>query len=87
MISARQAFWKGTLIIPEFVLAELQHIADSEDALRRAKGRRGLDILQKMQNELGETGLHVEVRHLKRRKKNRLTQLYCGWQKKRAVKY
>ena len=57
---------EGTLIIPEFVLAELQHIADSEDALRRAKGRRGLDILQKMQNELGETGLHVEVRHLEK---------------------
>lgn len=57
---------EGTLVIPEFVLAELQHIADSEDALRRAKGRRGLDILQKMQNELGETGLQVEVKRLEK---------------------
>lgn len=55
---------EGALIIPEFVLAELQHIADSEDPLRRSKGRRGLDILQKMQKELSGVGLRVEVQKL-----------------------
>lgn len=35
----------GTLIIPQFVLGELQHIADSNDSLRRAKGRRGLEVV------------------------------------------
>ena len=39
-------------MIPEFVLSELRHVADSADALRRSKGRRGLDILGKMQREL-----------------------------------
>lgn len=41
-------FIDGTLLIPRFVLKELQHIADSPDVLRRAKGRRGLDILKTM---------------------------------------
>lgn len=36
------------LLIPQFVLAEVQHIADSSDSLRRAKGRRGLDIVSKL---------------------------------------
>ncbi|MDD3334666.1 MAG: TRAM domain-containing protein [Eubacteriales bacterium] len=39
-------------MVPAFVLAELRHIADSGDALRRARGRRGLDVLQKLQKEL-----------------------------------
>ncbi|RCW41253.1 MULTISPECIES: PIN/TRAM domain-containing protein [unclassified Halanaerobium] len=43
-------FIEGKLIIPEFVLEELRHIADSSDALKRNRGRRGLDILKKMQN-------------------------------------
>lgn len=42
-------FLDGTLIIPQFVLKELQHIADSSDMLKRNRGRRGLDILQKIQ--------------------------------------
>ncbi len=42
-------FLEGTLIVPTFVIEELQHIADSSDPIRRAKGRRGLDILSKMQ--------------------------------------
>jgi uncharacterized protein YacL len=41
-------FLTGTLIIPQFVLGEVQHIADSSDSLRRAKGRRGLDIVGKL---------------------------------------
>ncbi len=46
-------FIEGTFIVPEFILRELQFIADSHDSLKRARGRRGLDILhriQKMQN-------------------------------------
>ena len=44
-------FIYGTLVIPRFVLDELQHIADSSDTLRRNRGRRGLDILNRMQKE------------------------------------
>jgi len=43
-------FVEGTLLIPVFVLEELQHIADSADALKRTRGRRGLDILQKIRS-------------------------------------
>lgn len=44
-------FLEGTIIIPQFVLLELQHIADSSDALKRNRGRRGLDILNCIQKE------------------------------------
>ena len=44
-------FLEGTLIVPVFVIEELQHIADSSDNLRRSKGRRGLDLLSKMQKD------------------------------------
>ena len=46
-------FIEGNIVIPEFVLTELQHIADSSDSLKRNRGRRGLDILKKMQTEFG----------------------------------
>jgi uncharacterized protein YacL len=42
-------FLDGVLVIPQFVLRELQQVADSPDSLKRNRGRRGLDILQKMQ--------------------------------------
>jgi len=42
-------FIEGVLIAPQFILNELQHIADSSDPLKRARGRRGLDILNKLQ--------------------------------------
>jgi uncharacterized protein YacL len=42
-------FLEGTLVVPQFVLRELQQVADSSDSLKRNRGRRGLDILQKMQ--------------------------------------
>ncbi len=45
-------FLDGVLIIPSFVLEELQHIADSSDVLKRNRGRRGLDILNRVQKEL-----------------------------------
>lgn len=48
---SRTGFLRGEMLIPSFVLAELQHIADSSDPLRRRRGRRGLDMLNKLQKE------------------------------------
>ena len=48
---SRTGFLSGTMLVPRFVLNELQHIADSSDALRRNRGRRGLDILNRMQKD------------------------------------
>ncbi len=48
----KTGFIEGILVIPGFVLGELQHIADSSDTLKRNRGRRGLDILNKIQKEL-----------------------------------
>ena len=44
-------FIAGDMLVTNFVLNELQHIADSPDALRRNRGRRGLDMLRKLQSE------------------------------------
>lgn len=49
----KTGFIEGPVVIPEFVLVELRHIADSSDALKRNRGRRGLDILNKIQTEYG----------------------------------
>ena len=49
----KTGFIEGPIVIPEFVLVELQHIADSSDALKRNRGRRGLDILNKIQSDYG----------------------------------
>ena len=49
-------FIDGTLVIPQFVLKELQLVADSGDSLKRNRGRRGLDILQKIQKMVGRRG-------------------------------
>jgi uncharacterized protein YacL len=46
-------FLDGTLVVPQFVLKELQQVADSADSLRRNRGRRGLDILQRIQKMAG----------------------------------
>lgn len=51
-------FIEGTLLIPVFVLEELQHIADSSDVLKRTRGRRGLDILQRIRQT---TKVKVEI--------------------------
>ena len=48
---SKTGFIQGTLLIPNFVLLELQHIADSADAMRRNRGRRGLEVLSLLQNE------------------------------------
>jgi len=45
-------FIEGKIIIPDFILQELRHIADSADALKRNRGRRGLDILNEIQKQL-----------------------------------
>ncbi|OGY24421.1 MAG: hypothetical protein A2172_01780 [Candidatus Woykebacteria bacterium RBG_13_40_15] len=45
---AESGFLSGTLIVPRFILSELQHIADASDALRRGKGRRGLEVLEQL---------------------------------------
>ena len=49
----KTGFLEGPIVIPEFVLVELRHIADSSDSLKRTRGRRGLDILNKIQSEYG----------------------------------
>src|SRR5262245_39742453 len=46
-------FLDGTLVIPQFVLKELQLVADSADSMKRNRGRRGLDILQRIQKMSG----------------------------------
>jgi len=49
----KTGFIEGNIVIPEFVLVELRHIADSSDGLKRNRGRRGLDILNRIQSEYG----------------------------------
>lgn len=48
---AKTGFISGPMMVPSFVLNELQHIADSSDGLRRQRGRRGLDILNRLQKD------------------------------------
>lgn len=55
---AKTGFIEGTILIPNFVLYELQYIADSGDSLKRVRGRRGLDILNALQKE---SGISVEM--------------------------
>src|SRR6266566_3681868 len=52
-------FLDGTLIVPQFVLRELQQIADSPDALKRNRGKRGFDVLQRLQRVPG-TKVRIE---------------------------
>ena len=51
-------FLEGTLVVPQFVLRELQQVADSSDSLKRNRGRRGLDVLQRVQKM---TGVQVQI--------------------------
>jgi uncharacterized protein YacL len=51
-------FVDGNFVVPRFVLDELQYIADSSDSMKRSRGRRGLDILNRMQKS---SGIHIEV--------------------------
>lgn len=49
----KTGFIEGVIVVPDFVLDELQEIADSDDAVRRAKGRRALELLNKLKKEIG----------------------------------
>ena len=49
-------FLEGNLVIPRFILQELQKIADSADSLRRNRGRRGLDVLNRLEKDVREIG-------------------------------
>ena len=49
----KTGFIEGNIVIPEFVLNELRHIADSSDSMKRNRGRRGLDVLNRIQTEYG----------------------------------
>ena len=55
----KAGFMEGELVVPAFVLDELRHIADSADPLRRNRGRRGLDVLNRLQED-GRSQVHVE---------------------------
>ncbi|NPV91770.1 MAG: PIN/TRAM domain-containing protein [Firmicutes bacterium] len=57
----RSGFVEGVLLIPSFVLEELRHIADSADLLKRSRGRRGLDILNAMRKDAGNTVEILEI--------------------------
>ena len=52
-------FLTGTLVVPNFILLELQHIADDADSLRRMKGRRGLDVVNKLKGQRNNPWLKV----------------------------
>jgi len=54
-------FLAGTLVIPRFILGELQHIADSDDVVRRTKGRRGLEAVQLLQKQKSNTMIQTVV--------------------------
>jgi uncharacterized protein YacL len=57
---ANTGFLPGTLIIPRFVLNELQYIADSSDNLRRQRGRRGMEVLAALQKESSKTPVKIQ---------------------------
>ena len=48
---AKTGFLQGTLIVPRFILEELRHVADSRDSMKRARGRRGLEMLREIQDD------------------------------------
>lgn len=54
-------FFVATLIVPSFVLAEIQHIADSADAIRRSKGRRGLAVVNALKTQKVNPGVRIRI--------------------------
>jgi uncharacterized protein YacL len=79
---ARTGFIERQLLVPRFVLNELQHIADSSDPLRRNRGRRGLEVLARLQKEDGTevifTDLDVDdVREVDRKLVRLAAELEC----------
>jgi uncharacterized protein YacL len=55
---SKTGFIRATLLVPNFILTELQHVADSADSLRRNRGRRGLEVLGILQNE---TAIPIQI--------------------------
>jgi uncharacterized protein YacL len=72
-------FLEGPLIIPQFVLRELQYIADSPDSMKRTRGRRGLDILRRIQKQ---TNVEVRIVEQDFPKVRGLIQSSWNWQSK-----
>jgi uncharacterized protein YacL len=58
---ARTGFIQGELVVPEFVLKELQQVADSSDPLKRARGRRGLEVVQDLRSDVAVSTPEVDV--------------------------
>jgi uncharacterized protein YacL len=56
---AEAGFINGTMIIPRFIIKELQHIADSSEPIKRVRGRRGLDVLKRMQQEIPNVSIKI----------------------------
>jgi uncharacterized protein YacL len=60
----RTGFLSGELVVPEFVLRELQHVADSADPLKRNRGRRGLEVVQDLRGEVAVSTPEVDFPEL-----------------------
>ena len=56
---AEAGFISGPLIIPKFIIKELQHIADSSEPIKRVRGRRGLDVLKRMQKDIPNVSIKI----------------------------
>lgn len=56
---AEAGFITGQLIVPKFIIKELQHIADSSEPIKRVRGRRGLDVLKRMQKDIPNVSIKI----------------------------
>ncbi len=56
---AEAGFITGQMIIPKFIIKELQHIADSSEPIKRVRGRRGLDVLKRMQKDIPNVSIKI----------------------------
>ncbi|GJM15062.1 MAG: hypothetical protein DHS20C13_03890 [Thermodesulfobacteriota bacterium] len=56
---AEVGFITGPLIVPKFIIKELQHIADSSEPIKRVRGRRGLDVLKRMQKDIPNVSIKI----------------------------
>lgn len=56
---AEAGFITGPLIVPKFIIKELQHIADSSEPIKRVRGRRGLDVLKRMQKDIPNVSIKI----------------------------
>jgi len=56
---AEVGFINGPLIVPKFIIKELQHIADSSEPIKRVRGRRGLDVLKRLQKDIPNVSIRI----------------------------